>query len=135
LKTFRILMMARQYRGFQPNAKYLNNEFLLRRIYRHFVFYVVRHRAKDEAAKAGTATLKADLSKAYKRRGALAQARAKYAKQSGYPRRVVRLLEDPECNSDDDADANGSRYSIRAMPNRSSLVLDLIRTVIDPERL
>ncbi|KIY61699.1 hypothetical protein CYLTODRAFT_405355 [Cylindrobasidium torrendii FP15055 ss-10] len=133
-KTFLLLLKARQYRSLKVDASFAGDAILLRRIYRHFVFHYLLKRSKLEAAKPGSVRRGNEASKAYKRRSALAVARAEHAKKEGFPMRVIRLLEDPDAHSDDEQDPTGERYRINNKAYRSQLVTNFIRK-LDSHRL
>ncbi|KAE9386833.1 hypothetical protein BT96DRAFT_792675, partial [Gymnopus androsaceus JB14] len=101
--TFRQLLTSFVYTKMNANISFAEDHILLSKLYRSYIFSHMLKKARRE----------------------LADSRVQHLKDQGYRDAVIRLIKEPDANSDDELDPNAPpgvvQYRIKAKPERSDL--------------
>ncbi|KAJ7577131.1 hypothetical protein C8J56DRAFT_1113717 [Mycena floridula] len=106
IDSFKQAMASHAYAFLSPNHDYLNNQLLLSTIYDQFVWTYMKGLHELELREPGGAATKAIHGDIYKRRKAIADQRAQWARNENYPDRICDQLADTNCTSEDEKVGN-----------------------------
>ncbi|KZW02308.1 hypothetical protein EXIGLDRAFT_707701 [Exidia glandulosa HHB12029] len=120
------------YVDFEPDLNYMHDTNFLWRIYDNAIHDHHFSRHEQDRINPGSVAQNIANGVIYKRRETLGERRGNFLRSCGYPMRVVKLVEDPECVSDDevDYDENGHKfYDVKDKKYRSARVTSFIKWI------
>ncbi|KZV88157.1 hypothetical protein EXIGLDRAFT_696918 [Exidia glandulosa HHB12029] len=130
--TFKHALAAGCYVDFEPDLSYMHDTNFLWRIYDNAIHDHHFSRHEQDRINPGSVAQNIANGVIYKRRETLGERRGNFLRSCGYPMRVVKLVEDPECVSDDevDYDENGHKfYDVKDKKYRSARVTSFIKWI------
>ncbi|KAJ7075270.1 hypothetical protein B0H15DRAFT_961763 [Mycena belliarum] len=133
IRTFQVVATAMAYRRLSPDLTRVKDVPLLTRLFRHYIYSVVKPKILKESLMAGSVVAHAQRTDSYKRRSALGKARTKKVLGDGWTERVCALTSESFCNSDDEYDPADGFYIIKPKPVRSANATAWVR-IVDQDR-
>ncbi|KAK7013214.1 hypothetical protein R3P38DRAFT_3006076 [Favolaschia claudopus] len=119
LESFRSAVISYAYRMKGPTETGINNPSLIRDIFRCFAFSYMRRKAQIELKFPGKLAQNQDDSRGSKRRSRLAEKREAFAYKDKLPNRVVSLVSDEYCNSDDNSGTDNDHKAVYFVNGKS----------------
>ncbi|KAG9226078.1 hypothetical protein CCMSSC00406_0004989 [Pleurotus cornucopiae] len=101
---------------------HLGNAQLLKMLYHNFIWSHMKDLVLKELRKPGSVAGSIEVNKAYKRHLELSERRTEHLWDDGYNSRIQHLTEEPECNSDDEANPDGPGFLVFPKPARSTQI-------------
>ncbi|EJD44022.1 hypothetical protein AURDEDRAFT_45521, partial [Auricularia subglabra TFB-10046 SS5] len=102
IESFRQLVVSAAYDHMAVDKSKVDEMLLLTCVYDHYVHHYQFNRWRKEQKYPGVAQTTADCNTILARRRHLAQARAKWLKENGYPQRVIDIVANYDGTSDDE---------------------------------
>ncbi|KAJ7239137.1 hypothetical protein C8J57DRAFT_1086593, partial [Mycena rebaudengoi] len=102
IESFQVVAIAFGYAHMNIDLARIQNPILLRDLYRSFIYSYIAGLVRKEANETGGLARASFETNAYRRRVQLGERRESYFIDQGYPSRIVRLVSDVECTSDDE---------------------------------
>ncbi|KAK6988941.1 hypothetical protein R3P38DRAFT_2572359 [Favolaschia claudopus] len=133
-ESFRSANISYAYRIKGPTTTGTNNPALIRDIYLSFTYSYMRRKAQIELRTPGKLADNADEGRSRNRRARLAEKRQAFALKDKFPDRVLQLVGDERCNSDDDSGTDDDHkviYSINGKSLRSASATSFIHKLED----
>ncbi|KAJ7922127.1 hypothetical protein B0H13DRAFT_2306004 [Mycena leptocephala] len=107
VQTFHSVAIGLGYRSLCPTPAGINNFEMIKDLYHSYVFAYMKDKARVERAEAGKLAQNKEDNNAFRRLKRLSEKRVAYAIEDKLPDRVVALVGEPYCNSDDESGSDG----------------------------
>ncbi|KAF7373973.1 hypothetical protein MSAN_00610000 [Mycena sanguinolenta] len=118
-ESFRLVASSFAYIFLGPTMSGINNAELVKDIGRAFLFAYMKHKAQVERSHPGKLVEARDENNSSKRRKRLAEKRMKFAVSDKLPDRVIALLANKYCHSDDESDVDDGGNTIYRVNKKS----------------
>ncbi|KAJ7855345.1 hypothetical protein B0H13DRAFT_1903173 [Mycena leptocephala] len=110
--TFKFALAAFAYRFLQPTPSAFNNDALINDIFLSFTFFYMRGKSKAELKAPGKLLRNNEDNNTSRRRKTLGKNRVTFALMDKQPERVVMMLKDQRCHSDDEEGSDREHHIV-----------------------